>query len=128
MILLDSDVMIDILRQYPPAIAWLNSVGEEGLALPGYVVMELLQGCHNKADQIKVEQILMTFEIIWPVPETCQKALEIFSLYHLSHKIGLLDVLIGQTAVALNLPIYTFNRKHYVAIPNLTIIAPYTKS
>jgi hypothetical protein len=29
MILLDTDIMIDLLRQYPPAMAWLDSLGEE---------------------------------------------------------------------------------------------------
>ncbi len=39
MILLDSDVMIDLLRGYPPAVAWLETLDEEEeLALPGFVV------------------------------------------------------------------------------------------
>lgn len=51
MILLDSDVMIDLLRQYPPAMRWLNSLDEEEeMVLPGYVVMELIQGCRNKRE------------------------------------------------------------------------------
>ncbi len=29
MILLDTDVMIDCLRRYPPAVAWLESLREE---------------------------------------------------------------------------------------------------
>ena len=42
MIIADSDVIIDFLRQYPPAIQWLTSLGDEEIALPGYVVMELI--------------------------------------------------------------------------------------
>ncbi|MBN1579385.1 MAG: hypothetical protein JXA89_01685 [Anaerolineae bacterium] len=39
MILLDSDVMIDLLRQYPPAAKWFDTLDEdEELLLPGYVV------------------------------------------------------------------------------------------
>jgi len=33
--------------------------------------------------------------------------------------LGLLDVLIGQTAVALEVPLYTFKQKHYRFIPGL---------
>lgn len=128
MILLDSDVMIDLLRQYPPAVIWLESLGEKEILLPGFVVMEVLQGCGNKTEQAKVEQFLTGFEIIWPLPETCEVALEIFARYHLRHNLGLLDALIGQTAVALNLPLYTFNRKHYAVIPNLITVEPYHKS
>lgn len=119
--------MIDLLRHYAPAITWLDSLGEEEILLPGFVVMELLQGCSNKTEQAKVEQFLTGFETVWPLPETCEEALEIFARYHLSHKVGLLDALIGQTAVALNLPLHTFNRKHYVAIPNVIVIEPYKK-
>jgi len=45
----------------------------------------------------------------------------------LSDNLGLLDALIGQTAVALNLPLCTFNRKHYSVIPNLTTFLPYNR-
>lgn len=128
MIILDSDVMIDLLRQYPPAVAWLDSLGAEEIILPGFVVMELLQGCSNKAEQDRVEKVLMAFEMVWPLPETCDEALAVFADFHLSHKLGLLDALIGQTAVALNLSLHTFNRKHYAVIPNLVTIEPYSKS
>lgn len=65
---------------------------------------------------------------VWPLPDTCEAALTHFASYHLSHGIRLLDVLIGQTAVTLNLPLHTFNRKHDAAIPNLVLIEPYSKS
>lgn len=106
MIILDSDVMIDLLRQHPPAVMWLGTLGDEEIILPGYVAMELFQGCKNKAEQAKAEKVLAGLEIVWPSPETCNRALAVFSRYHLSHSIGLLDALIGQTAVALNLPLH----------------------
>ncbi|MEA3340140.1 MAG: hypothetical protein U9R15_09255 [Chloroflexota bacterium] len=44
MILLDSDVMIDLLRQYAPAMEWFDTLeDEEEIILPGYVVMELFK-------------------------------------------------------------------------------------
>ncbi|MDA0242021.1 MAG: type II toxin-antitoxin system VapC family toxin [Chloroflexi bacterium] len=127
MIILDSDVMIDLLREYPPALAWLDTLEDQEIGLPGFVVMELLQGCRSKAEQTKVEQVLMGFETVWLLPEECEQALRVFAHRRLSHGIGLLDSLIGQTAVALGVPLYTFNRKHYVAIPELVTIEPYQK-
>jgi len=128
MIILDSDVMIDVLRQYTPAITWLEALGDEEIILPGFVVMELLQGCSSRAEQEKVENILAAFEIVWPSAETCDEALGVFARYHLSHNIGLLDALIGQTAVALDMALHTFNRKHYAVIPNLTTTEPYKRA
>ncbi|MBM3242118.1 type II toxin-antitoxin system VapC family toxin [Candidatus Poribacteria bacterium] len=128
MILLDTDVMIDILRQYPPALAWLGSLGKREIVLPGFVIMELIQGCRNKGEQAKVERELGAYSTAWPSPETCDEALYIFARYHLSHGLGMLDALIGQIAVDLNLPLYTFNQKHYAAIPNLKAVQPYERA
>jgi predicted nucleic acid-binding protein len=129
MILLDSDVMIDLLRQYPPATRWFDALDdEEELLLPGYVVMELIQGCRNKVEQERLRRELATYGIVWPAPVDCDEALDVFTEYHLSHNAGLLDVLIGQTAVALEVPLYTFNQKHYRFIPGLQTIQPYEKT
>ncbi len=127
MILLDTDIMIDLSRKYPPAIAWLGSLGDEEIALPGFVVMELIQGCRNKLEQEKVEKALTPYSVVWPSLKTCDEALSVFSRYYLSHSLGLLDALIGETAVVLNLPLHTFNQKHYAAIPNLKTVQPYAK-
>ena len=127
MILLDTDVMIDLLRRYQPAVVWLDSLGEEEIVLPGFVVMELIQGCRNKVEQEKVERELGSYIVAWPSPETCNEALSVFASYHLSHGLGLLDALIGQMAVTFEAPLYTFNQKHYAAIPNLKTVQPYEK-
>ncbi|MCD4738809.1 MAG: PIN domain-containing protein [Anaerolineae bacterium] len=129
MILLDSDVMIDLLRQYPPAVKWFDTLEDkEKLILPGYVVMELIQGCRNKIGQQSLQRELATYGVVWPSSANCDKALAIFTQYRLSHNAGLLDVLIGQTAVALTEPLYTFNQKHYLFIPKLQTVQPYQKS
>jgi len=90
MILLDSDVMIDLLRQYPPAVKWLDALDEyEEIALSGYVVMELIQGCRNKVEQEHL-RALAPYGIVWLLPADCDKALDIFTQYRLSHNAGLL--------------------------------------
>ena len=128
MILLDSDVMIDLLRQYPPAMKWFDTLDDnEEIVLSGYVVMELIQGCRNKAEQARVQRDLSAYGIVWLSPAGCDEALGVFVEYHFSHGAGLLDVLIGQTAVALGVPLYTFNQKHYRFIPGLHMVQPYER-
>jgi predicted nucleic acid-binding protein len=127
MIVLDTDIMIDLLRKYQPAIAWLNSLDNEEIVLPGFVIMELIQGCRNKAEQEQVERELRSYNVAWPSSETCAEALSVFASYHLSHGLGIIDALIGQMAVALNSPLCTFNQKHYGAIPDLETVQPYEK-
>ena len=123
MILLDSDVMVDLLRRYSPAVAWFDGLDDvELVALPGYVVMELIQGCRNKVEQDRVLRVVAHYGIVWLSPDDCARALETFTQYHLSHSAGLLDVLIGQTALAMDVPLYTFNQKHYRFIPGVRTI------
>lgn len=45
--LLDTDVMVDFLRGYGPAVNWLTTTSSP-IALPGLVAMELLQGVETK--------------------------------------------------------------------------------
>jgi predicted nucleic acid-binding protein len=127
MVLLDSDVMIDILRDYPPAINWLRSLSDEIIALPGFVVMELIQGCNSKAEQQLLSTRLKAYIICWPSHSDCNKAIETFSQFYFSHQIGIIDSLIGQMAISNNLPLHTFNKKHYDPIPELITRQPYSK-
>jgi hypothetical protein len=127
MILLDTDVMIDLLREYPPAVAWLDALENE-ILLPGFVVMELIQGCKTRTEQRRMQRELMEYSIIWPSPEICDEAVAMFAQYYLSHNLGIIDALIGQLAVSLDLPLHTFNHKHYAAIPKLKLAQPYSRS
>jgi len=118
--------MIDLLRQYPAAISWFDTLNDdETLLLPGYVVMELIQGCRNKVEQEQLQHELAIYGIVWLAPVDCGKPLDVFTEYRLSDNAGLLDVLIGQTAVASSVPLYTFNQKHYRFIPGLQTVQPY---
>ena len=119
--------MIDILREYKPAIKWLNILGDEEIIIPGFVIMELIQGCSNKNEMKELKKEIEKYKIVWPSPKVYEGVLKIFTDYYISHKIGILDTIIGQMAVELNLPLYTFNKKHYKAIAKLKIIEPYKK-
>lgn len=122
--LLDTDVMIDFLRGHPPAVAWLTALPAP-IGLPGLVAMELIQGCRNLTELQRVQKELLRFTLHWPSTGDCQRAYLDFATYHLSHNLGLLDALIGHTALGLNEPLATFNVKHYGVIAGLQTIQPY---
>jgi predicted nucleic acid-binding protein len=46
----------------------------------------------------------------------------------MSNAIGILDAMIGQVAIAVSLPLHTFNQKHFKVIPNLITARPYNHS
>jgi predicted nucleic acid-binding protein len=123
--LADSDIMVDITRGHPPAVSWLASLGGAPFDLPGLVAMELLQGCQNLTEQQRVWRLIQKFTRHWPTAADCERALQDFAAFRLSHGLGLLDALIGATAVGLGQPLATFNVKHYGVIAGLQTIQPY---
>lgn len=127
MILLDTDILVDLLRKFPQALAWLESLGDEELVMPGYVAMELIQGCRSRAELDSVEEQIRRMMIAWPTSEVCDRALAVYVQARFSHGVGLLDALVGQLAVSLDAPLHTFNQKHYSGIPSLKTIQPYRR-
>ncbi|GER79332.1 MAG: type II toxin-antitoxin system VapC family toxin [Anaerolineae bacterium CFX3] len=125
MILLDTDVMVDILRGYEPAKEWLKTAQEIGI--PGLVAMELIQGCQNAREQKQLEKSLSAYPLFWPDEDDCNRALTSFAFHHLSDKIGLLDALIAETAIGVDAELATFNVKHYRVLKGLRSVQPYAK-
>jgi predicted nucleic acid-binding protein len=125
MILLDTDVMVDILRGNESAKVWLQSIDEIGM--PGLVAMELIPGCQNTREQRTLEKELSEYQLYWPSIEDCHRAMKSFSLHHLSNNIGLMDALIAETAIGINAELATFNIKHYRVIDGLQTLRPYAR-
>lgn len=80
MIVLDTDILIDLLRKHPPAIAWVKSL-KEPLATTGYSALELYQGCRNTDEAQVVSSMLSRIRLLWAREEDCLHALS-FSPLH----------------------------------------------
>jgi predicted nucleic acid-binding protein len=119
MILLDTDVMIDVLRAYAPALKWLDNLGNAPVGLPGLVALELIQGCRNREEQRRVEKSLQNYKLFWPTAADSNRALHDFLRVHLKSGIGMIDTLIAATAIGLDVPLATFNARHYRMIRTL---------
>lgn len=128
MFLLDSDVLIDLLRSHDPALRWLDSVSDDELIVPGFAAMELIQGCRNKSEQRQVEVALRRFGIVWPEGETCDRAFSLFAKCYLPHGIGIIDALVAQLAIDFGIPLVTYNAKHYSCAKELQIVQPYPRT
>lgn len=124
---LDTDVIVDAVRGYPPALNWLASLPEQP-GLPGFVMMEVVKGCRNAMELRRVERIVSPYSIYWPTPADCQNALGFLSQLHFSHSLGLVDALIAATAIGQEATLCTFNVKHFAAVPGLVTEQPYGRS
>ncbi len=126
MFLLDTDVMIDLLRKLPAAVEWFSTLGEPP-ALRGFVVMELLQGCCDNRDVTHALRLVAPLPVVWPTEDDCNRALADFSKLPLSHRLGLINALIAGCAVGSNATLCSLNEKHYRAVPHLKLLVPYAR-
>src|SRR5438874_906436 len=110
--LVDTDVLIDIQRGHPPALAWFSGL-QDLPAAPGLVVMELVQDARNAREVRHALKLVAPLPVVWPTEADCARALSDFAMYHLSHGLGLLDALIAACAIGRSARLYTINVKHY---------------
>ena len=127
MILLDTDILIDVQRGYQPAVEWLVGLPELPV-VPGFVVMELIQGANNNGQVRQALKLVSPFPVVWPNEADFNEALSNFAVYHLSHGLGLLDALIAACAVSRSGTLYSINTKHYRIEPELKVEAPYRRT
>ncbi|MBC8171443.1 MAG: PIN domain-containing protein [Anaerolineae bacterium] len=123
--LIDSTVVVDIIRNHPPAIAWVKAQSEP----PGITVlvwMEAVAGAQNKIAQIDTINVISGFPLVYPTPTDMDWAMRQLFDYKLSHGVGLVDCLIASVCHRLQLPLYTHNRKHIEPILGAALtVKPY---
>jgi predicted nucleic acid-binding protein len=123
---LDTDVLIDIQRGHAPALAWFSTL-DVLPAVPGLVVMELVQDAQNAQQVQQALKLVAPLPVVWPTEADCHRALSDFIAYHLSHSLGLLDALIAACAVGQSAELCTFNLTHYQVVRGLVTAQPYRR-
>jgi predicted nucleic acid-binding protein len=125
--LLDTDVCVDIRRRHAPAVQWAAAL-TEAPGLPGFVLLELMRGVQSKREMAGLLKDMALFHIYWPTTADCDRAVLTYARAPLSHRIGILDLVIGECAVGLGATLCTFNVRHFRAIPVLITEQPYARS
>jgi predicted nucleic acid-binding protein len=116
--LLDTDVLVDFLRGYGKAVAFINAQSSR-VILSSIVVAELYAGVKGDAEQAALENFISLFRIV-PVSAEIAKAGGLYKRdYGKSHGVGLADAILAATAVAENAMLKTLNTKHYPMLKGL---------
>jgi predicted nucleic acid-binding protein len=121
--LLDTAVLVDFLRAYPPAGDWLHRQAHLGVS--PIVWLELIEGVEDKRDQARALQLLQLFERVDILPVDFDWAIQQALRFRLSHNIDMMDCLIASTAYRLNIPIFTSNLKHFRPLLGDLVQKPY---
>ena len=109
--LLDTVVLVDILRAFPAATAWLS--GQDQLGVSPIVWLEIIEGAKNAGDQARAVKLLQLFERIEILPIDFDWAIQQALRFRLSHNVDMMDCLLAASAKRLGLPLFTHNLKHF---------------
>jgi len=123
-LVIDTDVLIDYLRDQPQAVAFLEGC-DQVLALSVITVAELYAGVRDGEERHRLDSFVEAFDLI-PLDG---KAAVVAGLwrrqYGRSHGTGLADALIAASADAVGGTLVTLNQRHFPMLANLLI--PYRK-
>lgn len=121
--LLDTSLIVDILRLYPVAQSWLRTQAQLGAATAVWV--EVIQGANNRQKQTQAITILRRFEQIQVISADFEWTLEHLPRFKLSHNIGGMDCLIAAVSYRLQIPLFTTNLKHFTPLLGELAQKPY---
>lgn len=119
--LVDTDVLIDYLRNMEGAADYLGSIGEWTYSV--VTAMELITGAANQKDVKKLEKILNDYREMPLSQEIKSRARELMKTHAKSDGLLPLDALIA-TALHEGVRLSTKNKKHFGNIDGLGLEVP----
>ena len=131
-LILDSSVLIAAERLVLPIEPFLESLGDEELAIASITAAELLHGCHRAPDpgvrarrSAFVEGILGIMPIVpFGLGEARRHAELWAQLLEDGTPIGPHDLIVAATGLALGFGVATLNAREFSRVPGLRVIDP----
>jgi predicted nucleic acid-binding protein len=123
--LLDTDILIDCLRNRPPAVRLVSALSDEN-ALFGSVVTRAELRAGQRAHERDATDSLLASTIWIPITDDLADHAGVLARWHPrpGMRFAIADYLIAATAQLLDLTLLTRNVRHFPMFPNLQ--APYS--
>lgn len=122
---LETTVLVDLLRQHSPAAYWFRSQTQTTFGITPIIWMEVIGGGPNKIKRLQAAKLMQQFEMIYFTQVDLDWAMEHQILYELRFGVGMMDCLIASVCNRLQLPLYTHNLKHFVPLLDDLAQKPY---
>lgn len=125
MLLLDTAILIDFLRGYPPALEFLRNLPEEA-AISVLNVAEIMAGKKaNHRDEDFLRELALRHDVFPVDYEIATQGGLLFRQYGYSHGSGIMDCMLAATAQIKDCKLVTHNAKHF---PMINVMIPYAKA
>jgi predicted nucleic acid-binding protein len=121
MILADTDIFIEAMKNSPRAIDSLRHIGFENIAVSAITLMELYFGAMNKRELAKIKSRLIQLRIVQLDQDISKTATDLVEKYAKSHGLRIPDALIAATAICQHMELLTYNEKDFRFIDGLIL-------
>jgi hypothetical protein len=121
-LLLDTDILIDYLRDRPEAVAYIDNL-DDALSISVITAAELYAGVREGAERTRLDTFLLAFSVLPVDTEIAVRGGLLRRDFGKSHGTGLADALIAATVMAHQLRLVGLNRKHFPMLPDM--LTPY---
>ena len=111
-VLLDTNIVVDVLRQLPAAIRFFESLGAKP-SVSVVSVQELYHGAASARDEAHIERLLAGTTIFLVTIPIARSAGQHMRHYSPTHGLDDLDAIIAATAEHHGLDLATLNVKHF---------------
>jgi hypothetical protein len=122
-ILIDTDVLVDFLRGYEPAVEWMRSCSSQP-RISVITLAELRSGMRS-GEEPALAALFRALVVIPVGEDIAARAGDLRRAFGPSHGTGLADALIAATALAHEAALVTLNARHYPMVDAL--VQPYQK-
>lgn len=123
--IVETTVLVDLLRNHPPAIAWYSAQTQAALGITPIIWMEVIGGGQTKAKRLQAAKMLRQFGMVYLTQVDFDWAMQAQMRYELSHGVGMMDCLIASVSHQLQLPLFAHNLKHFQPLLGNLAQAPY---
>jgi len=121
MIILDTNIIIELFKGNTETKELLENINEENFAISIITSMELYYGAINKRELNKIKKFLKSFYLLVINEEISKIALELIEKYSKSHGLEIPDALIAATSIYYDAPLLTYNKKDFKYIEGLQL-------
>ena len=124
--LLDTNIVVYLFKQEKKYIDFVEKLGEKDTGISVLTYMEALIGAHNDREEQMIRAFLDQFEVVPLSVGIARQAatwIRRKKLRGLRHP-GTADVMIGQTALFLGIPLITNNPKDFAGFTGLKTVVP----
>lgn len=111
-LLIDTNILIDFLKEHQKAVTFLTHTNKS-LLFSSITVAELYSGVRDQREEKQIDELISRFEIIEVTSSIAKMGGLIKKEYNPSHGTGIADAVIAASALKENAKLITLNLKQF---------------